>query len=297
LETLPAEVARELGREQEMLDLPALRHLDAEAARLLVAHEDGLCRSTDAPRGGGIYPSSHGLLRLNGLESISGDTADALVREDGPRIELHGIVRLSPEAAQGLAAVTMWDGSLPRLGSLSRGVAQALAARRGALEFRGLIALDPDVAAALGRHTDTLELGLRELPEDVARGLWRQRGCLRLPAVDSLSPAAAAWLGRHVGTELVIPGLKSLTVETARGLADCPSFNGQFPGITDLSGPEAAAVARALARAPGYLSLPHLRTVSPQALAILRERPDTGLPLEKDLRVIGGPRGQRPAGR
>jgi hypothetical protein len=297
LESLPADVARELAREQEMLDLPALRRLDAEAAGALVAEGDGLCRGSGVPRGGGGFMSSHAMLRLSGLESISGDTADALVRHDGPRIELRGIVRLSPEAAQGLAAVPMWDGSLPRLDSLSRGAAQALATRRAQLEFRGLIAIDADVAAALGRHTDTLELGLRELPEDVARGLSRQRGCLRLPAVESLSPEAAGWLGRHRGTELIIPGVKALTAETARALADCPSFNGQFPGITDLSGPDSAAIARAVARTPGYLSLSSLRTVSPQALAILRERPQTGLPLENQIRVIGGPPLRRPGGR
>jgi hypothetical protein len=297
LESLPADVARELGREQEMLDLPALRRLDADAARAFLAEDDGLRRGSGERRGGGGFPSSHALLRLNGLESISGDTADALVQPDGPQIELRGIVRLSPEAAQGLAAVTMWDGSLPRLGSLSRGAAQALATRRGPLEFRGLIALDPDAALALGRHTDALELGLRELPEDVARGLWRHRGSLKLPAVESLAPESAAWLGRHRGTELVIPGVKSLSMETARALADCPSFNGQFLGITDLSGPDADAVVRAMARAPGYLSLPHLRTVSPQALAALRERPQTGLPLDKDIRVIARPPAKRPGGR
>ena len=58
-----------------------------------------------------------------------------------------------------------------------------------------------------------------------------------------------------------------------------------------------AAIARAVVRAPGYLSMSSLRTVSPQALAILRERPQTGLPLDKDIRVIGGPPAKRTDGR
>lgn len=297
LERLDPEVARALGREQEGLDLPNLRRLDAVAATALLEPEDALRRGTDAPRGGGVYMGSHALLRMNGLESIGPETADALGRNSGPKIELRGIARLSPEAAQGLAAVEMWDGWLPRIGHLTTGVAQALASRRGTIQLRGLVSLDADAAAAFRRHTETLELGLRDVPEDVARGLWRQRGSLRLLAVESLTPEAAAWLGRHVGVELVMPGLKSLSVETARALADCPSFSAQFPGITDLSGPDSAAIARVVVRAPGYLSMSSLRTVSPQALAILRERPQTGLPLDKDIRVIGGPPAKRPGGR
>lgn len=297
LERLDPEVARALGREQEGLDLPNLRRLDAVAASALLEPDDGLRRGTDAPRGGGVYMGSHALLRLSGLESIGPETADALGRKSGPQIELHGIARLSPEAAQGLAAVEMWDGWLPRIGHLTTGVAQALASRRGTIQLRGLVTLDADAAAAFRRHTETLELGLRHVPEEVARGLWRQRGSLKLLAVEAVAPEAAAWLGRHVGVELVMPGLKSLSVETARALADCPSFSAQFPGITDLSGPDSAAIARAVVRAPGYLSLSSLRTVSPQALAILRERPQTGLPLDKDIRVIGGPPAKRPAGR
>ena len=64
LEALDPEVARALGREQQRLDLPNLRRLDAVAATALLEPADGLCRSTDAPRGGGVYMGSHALLQI-----------------------------------------------------------------------------------------------------------------------------------------------------------------------------------------------------------------------------------------
>lgn len=288
LETLSPDVAQAFSHKQRHgVTMPALRTLEADAVRALCDNSGARLRGMDDPEAPGLRWRS-GTWSFPGLETISADAAAALAETDGDRFEFRGLSSLSAEAAQGLAATRGWDGRLLAIGHLSPGAARGLAKRRGAIELPGLEALDPAAAAAFGLHTEDLYLGIRELPGDVARELWRQRGSIRFLAVESLSPEAAAWISRHVGKQLIFERLKSLSVQTARALADCPSLLRSFPCVTDLSGPDSVAIVRTLAGAPGYLSLDGLRLVSPEALAILRERPLTGLPLASQLRVVGG---------
>jgi hypothetical protein len=288
LETLSPDVAQAFSHRQRYgVTMPALRTLEADAVRALCDNSGARLRGMDDPEAPGLRCRS-GAWSFPGLETISADAAAALAETDGHQFEFWGLSSLSAEAAQGLAATRGWDGRLLAISHLSPGAARGLAKRRGAIELPGLEALDPAAAAAFGLHTEDLYLGIRELPGDVARELWRQRGSLRFLAVESLSPEAAAWISRHVGNQLIFERLKSLSVQTARALADCPSFLRSFPGVTDLSGPDSVAIVRTLADAPGYLSLSGLRLVSPEALAILRERPLTGLPLASQMRVVGG---------
>lgn len=82
--------------------------------------------------------------------------------------------------------------------------------------------------------------------------------------------------------------VKKLTPEVARVLATRP--NNEFPvflsGITALEGPDALAVAEALASTPTPVVIKHLERISAPALAALRKKATMTIPPDEKLTIV-----------
>ena len=82
--------------------------------------------------------------------------------------------------------------------------------------------------------------------------------------------------------------VKKLTPEVARVLTTRP--NNQFPvylsGITALEGPDAVAVAEALASTPAPVVIKHLQRISAPALAALRKKATITIPPDEKLTIV-----------
>jgi hypothetical protein len=88
-----------------------------------------------------------------------------------------------------------------------------------------------------------------------------------------------------------LPALAVLTPEVAAALAASKKWNGQLPGLTGFDAADSVAVAKALAKRKGPLSLPNLKKISPKTLSALIEKDDIAIPLIETLELIQEPDG------
>lgn len=103
---------------------------------------------------------------------------------------------------------------------------------------------------------------------------------------DPLSREHAAELAAEQSTLFL--EVKKLTPEVARVLTT--RANNQFPvylsGVTALDGPDAVAVAEALASTPAPVVIKHLQRVSAPALAALRKKATITIPPDEKLTIV-----------
>jgi hypothetical protein len=68
-------------------------------------------------------------------------------------------------------------------------------------------------------------------------------------------------------------------------------LNGNLSAVTSLDSPDSVAIAQALAKRKGLLSLPNLKKISPKTLTALIQKEDVEIPLIETLELIQEPDG------
>ena len=247
---LPLEIAANLAEFPHNLDFPYLETLSLESAKAI---------------------AEHGEVVQRGSETV------------GPTLDL-GKARLTPAIAEALLA---HDGplSLNRLKRLEPGVGDILAKHR----FPVLLMLEEIDSVALARkifsdgHKSSTTARLRTMSPEIATEYARLDPGPIL-AVETLKPEAATALGA-VSDRITLRGVTHLTPELARALTDRrpPVY---LLGIKTLDGPDAVAVAEALASTPAPVYMEFLERVSAPALAALRKKATITLPPDEKLTIV-----------
>lgn len=152
VKTISPESAEALAKHKGPLGLDGLATLSTEVASALATHND--------------------LLTLNGLNTISSDAASALVQSGGTkkRLELNGVSRLSPAAAESLARFKGQVLHLDGLSVLDAAVARAFSACKKPISMSGIGNLSIDAAAEYRGEDLSLD-GITALTADVAKAL------------------------------------------------------------------------------------------------------------------------------
>jgi hypothetical protein len=269
LTDLEPAAAAAIARCPALLVFPCLERLSPESAAALATHEGigmvigGLASLPDDVASAlAASRSLQGLLLPELTRLDSEPLARRLSRQD--HAFLPGVTTLSPEIAAALRGNDGGELALPALEALPPEIAaQLVGGGYFWLTLGGGGTLTPDAAAILAAHPGQLSFtgGAPPSPAAVA-ALAPHTGTLRLPQVERLTPELAAALARHAGPIVL-------------------------DGITHLDGPDATAVARALATAPGIVALPSLRRVSAAALESLLEKPERHVPAVDALEVLG----------
>jgi hypothetical protein len=225
------------------LSLPALRALTSGAlAERFVQQNDPIPAnlvelSADAARALARLP---GMLRLDGLKTLSAEAAGLLANRPKGGLSLRGLESLSPEVARALvptAGPLILDG----LESVTPEVAEILAAKAGGLSLNRL--RNVPHPALLDRLVRTNGLGgMRSLPDDVLTAVAAMRGDRALDGLTELTAAQAEILGTHDGP-LSLNGLASLSDEAARGLL-CHREPLQLANLSDFSPATLALIMR-----------------------------------------------------
>ena len=251
---LPLEIAAILAEFPHHLDFPYLETLSLESAKAI---------------------AEHGEVVQIGSETV------------GPTLDL-GKARLTPAIAEALLA---HDGplSLNRLKRLEPGVGDILAKHR----FPVLLMLEEIDSVALARkifsdgHASSSVARLRTMSPEIATEYARAvPGSIpgAILALETLTPEAATALGK-VSDRITLRGVTHLTPEFARALTDRqpPVY---LLGIKTLDGPDALAIAEALASTPAPVYLGKLERVSASALAALRKKATITLPPDEKLTIV-----------
>jgi hypothetical protein len=289
LTTLSADAAAALGTFAgnksggDKLNLFGLTTLDAEAARGLAAFR--------------------GNLELDGLTEIDPETAAALATYAGPKLSLRGLKSLSAETAKQLAKAKAWDGDLRSLREISDEAAAALAGFEGkGLTISGVPLSDRAVQALAGFRGASLYLIVPRLSDESVRALAAFKGeSLSLAGLEQ-PPAELAGLLPEFACknlslhpwEFYLGGRQPVTPADARLVAAYAGRLGKtcvLPKITGFETPDAVEVAEILAAAPGSLSIPNLKRVSPRTLTALIEKGNIELPPIEFIELIQEPDG------
>jgi hypothetical protein len=205
---------------------------------------------------------------LNGLRSISEQTASALAQHHG-WLSLDGLTSLSPEVARCLAQ----HRHISHLGDFYN-----------SLSLGGLQDLGNESSAALAEYPGNLKLnGLRTLSETTARCLARhhtdtqwdvaEQYSLMLDGLEQLSDEAAIAISEYRGG-LSLDGLTVLSTTAIRAFANHPG-QALSLGRLDAMPDDVAAMFGARRKS---LHMPSLRNVSPLGVELLRQNPDVILP-------------------
>lgn len=295
LRVMTTDLARQLvGAGYFSLTLGGLADLTADAAAALAAHQGPLVFTGTlgpAPEIASELDAHRGDLVFQHVARLSSEVASRL-RSGDHLLVLPAIAELQAPEAAGLAAAGPL--SLPGLHSLDVATARALATHDALLQLDGLRDLPAPVAAALATHRGPLHLtGLATLSAEAALVLAAFPDGLVLDGITALDRGAATALlaRRH---PLSVTGLQAVerfeSAEVARLAAhwiDDPAF----PFLTAIEGPEAAAIASALADSKGTLMLPSLTRITPRALASLMQKADVELPSVESLELVLDPAG------
>jgi hypothetical protein len=313
LKTLSAGTARALARSKAFSgSLPGLTTLSADAAAALgtfAGNKSGgdklnlfglMTLDAEAARGLAAF---RGNLELDGLTEIDPETAAALATYAGPKLSLRGLKSLSAETAKQLAKAKAWDGDLRSLREISDEAAAALAGFEGkGLTITGVPLSDRAVQALAGFRGASLYLIVPRLSDESVRALAAFKGeSLSLAGLEQ-PPAELAGLLPEFACknlslhpwEFYLGGRQPVTPADARLVAAYAGRLGKtcvLPKITGFETPDAVEVAEILAAAPGSLSIPNLKRVSPRTLTSLIEKGNIELPPIEFIELIQEPDG------
>lgn len=183
LDSVP--LAQKLARQKGELRLGLTQLSPAIAAEL--AKHRGFDTSNSKRRG--RIDGAASVLRLDNIESLSPETAEALAVHEGVLV-LNGLVSIDPAVAAALAK---------RIGNRSNN-------RTGTLVLNGLPAISSEAAAALAAFPGELVLkGITELSPEAAMALATHRGRLHLTGLAGVSPKVRAALQAHKNVFLPRP--------------------------------------------------------------------------------------------
>ena len=281
----PEQAAALVGSPGQGLEVTGVRDITPEVARALVqGKRDKL-----------------GL----GLTTLSTDIAEILAEFPGklwfPRLET-----LSREAAAALAK----HRKAIDLGAahISPDVAEILLRHDGPIGLTSVRKLAPGVGDILAKHKAEVWLELEDIDSvPLARKLFSEPNApSSVENLRTMSPAIAAEYAAHYHGGLV--RLDTLTVDAARELAKCKQAIRFFAitklspelataltertravylsGLKSLDGPDAVAVAEALASTPAPVYIEHLERVSAPALAALRKKATIKIPPDEKLTIV-----------
>jgi hypothetical protein len=247
---LPPEIAAILAEFRYDLDFPYLETLSLESAKAI---------------------AEHGEVVQRGSETV------------GPTLDL-GKARLTPAIAE---ALLTHDGplSLNRLQKLEPGVGDILAKHK----FPVLLMLEEIDSVPLARkifsdgHRSSSVARLRTMSPEIATEYARLDPG-EILALETLTPEAATAIGAG-SRSIALRGVTHLTPELARALTDRQPPVYLF-GIKTLDGPDAVAVAEALASTPAPVYMEFLERVSAPALAALRKKVTITLPPDEKLTIV-----------
>jgi hypothetical protein len=313
LESIDVKAAASLSVRRGYLRLWGLQSLTPEVAAALVASPGQGLELTGVSEispevARALVDGKRDQLGL-GLTSLPTDIADILAEFPG-KIWFLRLEVVSPEAA---AAISKHRGTLD-LGPahISPEVAEELLRHAAPIGLTGVKRLAAGVGDILARHKSEVRLELEEIDSArLAAKLFREpnrsssvdslrtvsaeiaRELVRAPwnpcflRLESLTPEAASELAKMSG-DIYFMSLATITPETARALTDRPKDEApvSFDGIVALDGPEAVALAKALADTTGAVSLTGLKRVSAEALAVLRTKSTVTLPPEEKLTIV-----------
>jgi mono/diheme cytochrome c family protein len=281
--TVPNEVARALAKEGGALRaMPGLTTISSEAAKALVPRIGGELPELQSltPEVAKVLAQARGHLVLNGLTSLSDESAQALTEKAQNRgnLYLNGLTEITPATAR-LICQREGDLYLNGLKTIPVEVLQALAEHkspgyaRPIVYLDGLSSLSDEAAAVLA----TWEKWSGELPaltglsDKSAAALAASRKFKgSLPAVKLLSAQSARALAQRKGN-LSLDGLAALSDDVAQALADHQGGTLSLNGVTSLSDRATAA----LAQHQGRLSLGGLTSLTAgQAQTLARYKGD-----------------------
>lgn len=309
LETIDADAAAKLSVRRGYLRLWGITSLTPETAAALVGSPGQGLELTGVRK---ITPEvAHALVRGKrdklglGLTTLSADIAEILAEFPGqlwfPRLET-----LSPEAAAALGTHRKAIDFGPA--NISPEVAEILLHHDAPIGLTGVRKLAPGVGDILARHKAEVWLELEEIDSaPLARKLFSEpHGSSSAENLRTMSPAIAAEYAAHYRGGLV--RLDTLTVDAARELAKCKEEITFFAitklspelataltertravylsGLKSLDGPDAVAVAEALASTPAPVYIDYLERVSAPALAALRKKATIKIPPDEKLTIV-----------
>ena len=180
LDSIP--LAQKMARDWGEIRL-GLTELTPEIAAELAKH-----RGTHDPKRPGLrrWDGAASILRLDNIERLSPETAEALAAHEGMLV-LNGLTSLDPQVATSLAKRT--GNSEHKRDGIDR---------TGTLVLNGLPSISTETAVALAVFKGDLVLkGIRELSPEAAAALAKQQGRLYLTGLKTLSAEAHAALKAH----------------------------------------------------------------------------------------------------
>jgi len=305
LEVLEADTAKALAEfKGHFLSLGGLMEIDADTATAFAGFKQTLglngltTLNTDAAKALVDF-KGQGLL-LDGLTTLDAETAEAVAGFKGHHLCLNGLTVLDATTGKRLAGFKGVNLCLNGLTALDADSAKALAERKGGCLFlNGLTTLDAETAKALVEFKGiSLSLnGLTALDADTAEALAGFKGhILHLHGLTALDADTAKALAELQGALTVQQAVREsfamrypLTPNTALGLAAV--WSGDLSFITALDSRDSVAIAQALAKRPGPLSIRNLKKISPKTLTALLKKQDVQIPLLETLELIQEPDG------
>jgi hypothetical protein len=329
LPALDAEVAKVLvAGDRIFLGLDGLEVLEADTAKALAEFKGqflslGGLTELDADTATAFAGFKH-TLGLNGLTTLDTDAAKALADFKGKGLLLDGLTTLDAETAEALAGFKGHNLCLNGLTVLDSETGKRLAGFKGVyLCLNGLTSLDADTAKALAEFKGFFLLlnGLTALDATTAKALAEFKGqCLALNGLTTLDAAAAKALAEFKGPQMFLMGLTTLDAATAKPFAELKGrlyltkavtesfcmknpftpetastwaalLQGDMSFVTALDSPDSVAIAQALAKRPGPLSIRNLKKTSPKTLTALLKKEDVQIPLIETLELIQEPDG------
>lgn len=186
LDSIP--LAQKLARDLGEIRL-GLSELSPQIAAELCKH-----RGTHDPKRPGLrrWDGAASILRLDNIERLSPETAEALAAHEGLLV-LNGLTSLDPQVAASLAKRT--GNSEHKRDGINR---------TGTLVLNGLSSISTETAVALAAFKGDLVLkGIRELSPEAAAALAKQKGRLYLTGLKAVSPDTLAALEPH--PDLLLP--------------------------------------------------------------------------------------------
>ena len=226
----------------------------------------------------------------NQIKQITVEDAKRLSQENTGRLLLNGLTMLSDDAAKELAKQDGWL-ALNGLKTLSKEAAGAFRQHKGYLHLDGLTTITDEAAKALAGHAGELSLnGLVTLSDEAARAFTQHRGGrLFLKGVTTLSDEALKALGKRKGGgplfKIFLDGLASLTPGGAAEMIESHPHNwdGRLPGLKTISDDVVRVLAQ---RKSGGLELSGLTSISDEAAQVLAPKVVCRFPALKTLSPV-----------
>jgi hypothetical protein len=287
IETLAPDVAEALTKSPgQSLELTGVRDISPEVARALANGKRGQLGLGLRRLSGeiaAILAEFHGDLWFPRLETLSLESATGLSKH---RRDLNlGPAHITPDVAEALLRHHASIG-LTGVKRLAPGVGDILAKHR----FEVGLVLDEIDSAPLARKLLSEPNGpasvccLRTMSPEIAAEYARRPVGFYLERLDTLSVEAARELAKGK-PDITLPAVIKLSPELATALTDRTDAV-YLQGIKALDGPDAVAVAEALAATRGPIWMDSLERVSAAALAALRKKDTIRLPPEKELTIV-----------